>query len=422
MRRCWLHMSAHLATGLRKTGSRIRDRLENHSPFFFVFVPLAILYIATASYGFGYHIDPFTNAVAGWHIGMTGSVVMPDYEEAIEPEQFGNIGWFVESPRGPVPQYPPGAALLAAPLYRLANQPLKSALVSGHNNPDAEEISLNIPSFVPATIAAALATAAAMGFFASTIPFVGGTVINGVAVGYVGGIATTMWTVGSDALWQHGPAAMWIALAVFLAARANLIWSGLAFGAAILTRPHVAVVAFGVGVFAVITRRSFTPAIKVGLGASLGLGTLLWYNWWVWEKLTISGGYGDVFVNRAVSGRWIAYLENISGALFDTSHGLLTYSPFLILLVPGLREAWKHAPDWAKGAAVGGVFYLLIQLKANRFSGGEGFVGYRYPLETLAASGTILFLSYRHWVREKRLVRLALWMAISLAVILQVVA
>ena len=415
-------MSADLATSIRNRGSQIRDRVESHSPFFFVFVPLAILYIATASYGFGYHIDPFTNAVAGWHIGMTGSVVLSDYDEALEPEQFGNIGWFVESPVGPVSQYPPGAALLAAPLYRLANQSLRSALVSGHNNPDAEEIPLNIPSFVPATIAAALATAAAMGFLASTIPFVGGTVVNGIAVGYVGGLATSMWAVGSDALWQHGPAAMWIALAVFLAARGNLLWSGLSFGAAILTRPHLAVVALSVGVFVVFARRALMPAMKVGLGAFFGLGVLLWYNWWVWGRLTIAEGYGDVFVNRALSGEWFAYLENISGALFDPFHGLLTYSPFLIVLIPGLRAAWRHAPDWTRGAAVGGVLYLLIQLKANRFSGGSGFTGYRYPLEMLAASGAILFLSYRHWVRQRSLARSAFWVTISLAMVLQVVA
>ena len=306
MRRCWLHMSAHLATSLQETGSKIRDRVEGHSPFFYVFIPLAILYIATASYGFGYHIDPYTNAVTGWHIGMTGSVILPDYERATEPEQFGNTGWFVESPRGPVSQYPPGAAVLSAPIYRLADQPLRSALVSGQNNPDAEEIPLNIPSFVPATIAAALGTAAAMGFLASTIPFVGGTVANGIAVGYVGGLATSMWAVGSDALWQHGPAAMWIALAVSLAARGNLLWSGLAFGGAILTRPHLAVVALIVGVFVVIARRSVIPAMKIGMGAFLGLALLVWYNWWVWGRLTIAGGYGDVFVNRALSGEWFA--------------------------------------------------------------------------------------------------------------------
>ncbi|MFB3110323.1 MAG: hypothetical protein ACE1Y8_04130, partial [Acidimicrobiia bacterium] len=98
---------------------RLRAFCEARSPFLLVFIPLALIYIATASYALvGYHIDAFTNAVTGWHIGMTGSVVLPDYEEATRPEQVGNIAWIVESPRGPVSQYPPGAALLSAPLYR----------------------------------------------------------------------------------------------------------------------------------------------------------------------------------------------------------------------------------------------------------------------------------------------------------------
>ena len=104
-------MTGRIAAKLGDTENQIRDRIASRSPFVYVFVPLAILYIATASYGFGYHIDPYTNAVTGWHLGMTGSVVLPNYERATELEQFGNTGWFVESPRGPISQYPPGAAL-----------------------------------------------------------------------------------------------------------------------------------------------------------------------------------------------------------------------------------------------------------------------------------------------------------------------
>ena len=110
---------------------RLRAFCEARSPFLLVFIPLALIYITTSSYGLGYHIDAFTNAVTGWHIGMTGSVVLPDYEEATRPEQVGNIAWIVESPRGPVSQYPPGAALLSAPLYRLWNQPLSPAVIRG---------------------------------------------------------------------------------------------------------------------------------------------------------------------------------------------------------------------------------------------------------------------------------------------------
>ena len=408
-------------TKLESLQDHVRSFCEKRFPFLLVFVPLALIYIATASYGFGYHIDPFTNAVTGWHMGMTGSVLLPDYEEAAEPEQVGNIAWIVESPRGPVSQYPPGAALLSAPLYRVWNQPLTPAVIRGFNNPDAKPIPLGFPSLAPATIAAALASAAAMGFVAATIPHAGGSRYQGVIAGYVGGLATTMWAVASDALWQHGPAAMWIALAIYLVARSHLGWAGLAFGAAILTRPHLALIAAAVGLFLAVSRRSVVPALKIGVGSLLGLAALLWYNWWVWGSLSVTGGYGDDFVSNAQSIDVGAYVLNVFGAMTDPFHGLLAYSPFLLILIPGLHKAWRNSPDWAKGASIGGILYLLVQLKANRFSGGEGFVGYRYPLEALTASAVVLFLSYQHWVSRRRMLTWLFWVGVVIAMTLQVV-
>ena len=409
------------STRLQSLQDRLRSFCEKRSPFLLVFVPLALIYIATASYGLGYHIDPFTSAVTGWHIGMTGSVLLPDYEEAAEPEQFGNIAWIVESPRGPVSQYPPGAAALSAPLYRIWNQPLSPAVIGGFNNPDAEPIPLGFPSLTPATLAAALASAAAMGFLAATIPLVGGSRYQAVITGYVGGLATTMWAVASDALWQHGPASMWIALAILLVARSHLEWAGLTFGAAILTRPHLALIAAALGLFLVVSRRSIVPALKIGAGSVLGLGGLLWYNFWIWGSPSITGGYGDGFVANALSTDFGAYVVNIFGALTDPFHGLLPYSPFLLILIPGLREAWRNSPDWAKGAGIGGIVYLLVQLKANRFSGGEGFVGYRYPLEALTAAAVVLFISYQQWVSRLTMVKWLFWVGVVMALTLQVV-
>jgi hypothetical protein len=400
---------------------RLRSFCATRSPFLLVFIPLALIYIATASYGFGYHIDPFTNAITGWHIGMTGSVVLPDYEEATRPEQFGNIAWIVESPRGPVSQYPPGAAVLSAPLYRLWNQPLSPAVIRGFNNPEAEPIPLGFPSLVPATLAAALASAAAMGFVAAAIPYAGGSRYHAVIAGYVGGLATTMWAVASDALWQHGPASMWIALAILLVARSQLGWAGLAFGGAVLTRPHLAFVAAALGLFLVVARRSIVPALKIGAGSLLGLGGLLWYNWWVWVVAGVSGGYGDDRVGKVLSTDFGAYVLNIYGSLTDPFHGLLPYSPFLLILIPGLREAWKNTPDWARGASIGGIVYLLIQLKANRFSGGSGFVGYRYPLEALTAAAVVLFISYQQWVSRRTMLKWLFWVGVLVATTLQIV-
>ncbi|NNC41124.1 MAG: hypothetical protein HKN95_10570, partial [Acidimicrobiia bacterium] len=81
--------------------------------------------------------------------------------------------------------------------------------------------------------------------------------------------------------------------------------------------------------------------------------------------------------------------------------GFLLWSPFLLVLIPGLRAAWKAAPAWVRGSALGGLVYLLVQYKANRFSGGGGFFTYRYPLEALTAAAPLLYLSYREWVAPR---------------------
>lgn len=389
--------------------------------FVLVFAPLAAIYLATAVYGLPYHIDPYTNAVTGWHMGMTGSVVLDGYEVATEPEQFGNIAWVTDSPRGPVSQYPPGAAALSAPLYRIFSQQMSVETVHGFNDEEAEPVELEIPNLVPATITATLVSAAAIGLIASTLAQVGATRAQAVAAGYVAGLGTTMWAVASDQLWQHGPAVLWVALGIYLAARDRFLWSGLAFGAAVVTRPHLALIAAAVGIGVSVARRSFAPVLKVGAGSAVGLGVLFAYNWWLWAEVTLNGGYEGDFVSEVASGDVGGYLENIAAGLFDLSHGLIVYSPFLILLIPGLWVSLRGTPDWARSAAIGGLIYLLVQWKANRFSGGEGFTGYRYPLESLAAAATVLFLSYRAWVASRPLMTKVFWVLVAGALVFQVV-
>lgn len=396
-------------------------RLSSATPFVLVFIPLLVIYLATANLATHNHIDPLTNAMTGWHLGMTGSVVMPEHGEAATDEQYGNVAWIVESPRGPISQYPPGAAALAAPLYRLSGATMTDWYVEGFNNPDSGSILFPLPSAAPAKIAAAVATAAAMGFVAAAIPHAGGTRLAAVAAGYVGGLGTTMWSTASDALWQHGPASMWLALGIYLAARSRLWWAGMAFGAAVMTRPPTALVAAAIGLTIAIAQRKILPVVKVGAGSVAGLAGLLWYNWWVWGELSITGGYGSGFVDQVASTDSLSYLENVVGALVDPTYGLLLYSPFLLVLIPGIRAGWQRLPDWARGAAIGGAVYLLVQLKANRFSGGAGFLGYRYPLEALTSAGVLLTFSYVHWVSERPFLRRIFWGSVLAALIPQVV-
>ena len=400
--------------------SRVTGWVTSLPVFVLVFVPLAAIYISTANLSTHDHIDPLTNAVTGWHIGMTGSVVLPDHVEATAEDQYGNVAWIVESQHGPVSQYPPGAAAWAAPFYLVWREPMTDFHVQGLNRPDSEPVFFPLPDKAPAAVAAALATAAAVGLVAAAIPLAGASRGTALAVGYISGLATTMWSTASDSLWQHGPAALGLALGIYLIARNQLWWAGLSFGAAVMTRPPTAVIAAVVGLWLAWSQRAVLPAFKVGVGAMAGLAGLLWYNFWLWGELTITGGYGSGVGEQFVSTDAGGFLVNLAEGLIDPSHGLLVYAPFLVFLLPGLISGWRRTPDWGRGAAVAAVVYLLVQFKANRSSGGTGFLGYRYPLEALTVATTLLAVSYVAWVDERPLAKKVFWVSVGIAFLLQV--
>jgi alpha-1,2-mannosyltransferase len=193
---------------------------------------------------------------------------------------------------------------------------------------------------------------------------------------------------------------MWIAAGTLLSIRHKAL-AGFAFGAAILTRPHTALVAACNGLWQSAKDRSPRPAFLIGIGSCVGLATLIVFNNAIFGSASISGGYGGSFANRATSWNVLDYAGNVLLALVHPIRGVLVYSPFLIPLLIGLPAAWKAAPSWVRGSAVGGLLYLLLQLKANRYSGGAGFWAYRYPLETLAAAAPLLLLSYTQWVTKQ---------------------
>jgi hypothetical protein len=134
----------------------------------------------------------------------------------------------------------------------------------------------------------------------------------------------------------------------------------------------------------------------------MGMIALLAYNDAVFHELSVQGGYSSQFGEGLIAEPGLGwFLRNVAGGLVDPKHGLLPWAPFLLVLVPATVFARRHLPDWCIGSALGGALYLLVQFRANRFSGGEGHLGYRYPLEFLTAAAPALAVGYYHWVRER---------------------
>jgi hypothetical protein len=202
--------------------------------------------------------------------------------------------------------------------------------------------------------------------------------------------------------------------------------AGLAFAAAILTRPPLAVVAAVTGLWQSWTRRSLRPAIEIGALSSVALYALLRYSHAFWQGgldsqyTAAGGGFVGPFFDFGPAG-WGRLGLNILGTLLSPSRGILFGSPFLIVLAPGLRAAWRSGPPWARAAACGGVLYLIIQLKGNRFSGGERFWSYRYPLETLTLLAPLLVISWRDWASRTPHRRAAFFSLVCLSGCLQAI-
>jgi hypothetical protein len=386
-----------------------------------VFAVAFLVYAATATYSYPWHIDTTTNAVTARALAVTGSPLLPEYEEATRPGQYGNVGWIVMSPRGPVSQYPPGAALFAAPLYLPVRSPLEPKVIRGFNNPDLPAVSFPMPSLVPAALAAVLATAAAVALVAGSIHRLGATRREAMVSGAVLAFGTGLWSGAADELWQHGPASALVAAGTYLCLSGRRFAAGAVWGVSILVRPHLAVIPAIVGVGLAVRERSLRPALSTGVASFPGLAALLAYNWWVWGELTIVGGYSDDFADNFVNGGVVWFLRNILGALIDIDRGLLLYTPMLVLLILGLAAGWKRADAPTRLAAVGGLVYLLVQLRANRFSGGDGHTGYRYPIEAIVAAAPLFFESYRAWISQRPRVKRLFVGSVVLSVVPQLI-
>ena len=365
--------------------------------FAVVFVPLLVLYLLTATWERPYHIDPFSNALPAWNLASSGSFHLDQHTQLASVDYYSNVGWVVPARDSVASQYPPGTALLAAPLYAVWPEDASLEIVSGSNNPDAAAVEILLPPFGPAAILASVAVAVAMALLGLVFRAVGATPTASIVGAYLAGLGTSAWSVGADQLWQHGPAMMWIALGLLLSAR-QVAGSGFAFALSVLTRPPTALVPASIGLYRSWKERSVKPALLIGFGSAIGLIAFLAYNQLIFGSFSVSAGYGEAFRDNALSLDVAGYLRNVFRGALSATRGFLIWSPFLLVLLPGMRAGWKVASTWVRGAAIGGVLYLLHQYKANRFSGGSGFFTYRYPLEALTAAAPLLYLSFKEWV------------------------
>lgn len=246
-------------------------------------------------------------------------------------------------------------------------------------------------------LAAALSVAGAVGFvYVGASRALSSRAAVSVALAY--GLATCAFSVSSQALWQHGPCELFLAMAAYslIAKRGSRsdFLCGLGSALAVLCRPTAAVVVVCLGAHFLISDRRRLKWFFIG-GAPV-LVALCAYNQYAFGSPLSFGqlGIGSA-VARAKTGNpalWQTPLWlGMAGLLFSPSRGLFVHTPLALLAVWGMWRVFR-AEAWRDLRPLAVAVLLLTALASKWFDWWGGWCfGYRPIVDTVIL---LAFLSF----------------------------
>jgi hypothetical protein len=255
--------------------------------------------------------------------------------------------------------YPPGPALLALPVYLLpvlAGMPATSVWV------------LRLEK-----LSAALITALSVAFLFWTLRELT-TERWALIIAGVYALGTSSLSVSSQALWQHGPSQLCLAISLYLLItglrRPHVIpYVGFTLAAAILMRPTNALLVLPLGCYLLHQHRRMLW--QCGLYALPPLAFLVFYNYALFGS--IGGGYGPGTLD-ANSWLWRTPVwEGFISILFSPGRGLFIYSPVLLFSLVGMVMVWISGPLVFRYMTVGVVCLVLLYSKWTMWWGGWSY-------------------------------------------------
>jgi hypothetical protein len=222
---------------------------------------------------------------------------------------------------------------------------------------------------------------------------------------------TTIWSVASRALFQHGASVLFLSIALWALLREGrtIPLAGLALGLAVVNRPTNIAIALPLAIYVLRYARRWLLGF-----AALALLPALFHFWYA---ATYWGS--PLSLAQDVSGAHFAGSlgRGLAGILISPSRGLFVFSPVFLFAIPAAFAAFRPAPPGVKRLprylVVAVLLTLLVYSRWTMWWGGHTF-GYRLVTE-LAPLLTILVAGY--WPRivqnKPRLVLFGLCFAFS---------
>ena len=257
-----------------------------------------------------------------------------------------------------VSAYSPGPAVLALPVYAW---PVLMGVPADVWAPRLEKVS-----------AAAITALSVVFLFWALGGMISRRWALGIAAIYAFG--TSSWSVSSQALWQHGPSQLCVALLLVCLVRAVsqprfFAYAGFAAAAATVMRPTNVLIVLPVAAYLLYARPKLV--LPFGLFALPPLIGLLLYN--LMSVGSVSGEAGHITAPVWALFTQVPMVRGLAGVLLSPSRGLFVYSPVLLFAVIGLLWTGLRGPSPFKPVAVGAVLTIVVVGKWFVWWGGHSW-------------------------------------------------
>ena len=215
------------------------------------------------------------------------------------------------------------------------------------------------------------------------------------------GVATSAWSMMSQALWQHTAALPWLIAALLMLTRGrkhkNLIpWAGMFLGLAVIARPSNIVIAFAFTAYVWLHHRKDFPAF-IGLAAIPAFLQMAYNQFYFGSPFLFGQTVLNQFLHthRKIMSSWACpncaswdtspkhVIIAFFGLLISPSRGLFVFSPILLLGLWGLAASTrKNGDPLLRWSLIGFLGVVLLHAFRHDWWGGWSF-GYRFTMDTV---------------------------------------